>query len=475
MSQDLRFYELAGPTEHTHPQHRIVLVEGPAEKLAMAQAMHSRAVGSVVELFGDANRPLEVPDAAMRAKIDKWVIGYNHVSILNGSHVVLFLENIPLYLAQVLQAHPLYRGTEKSSRFVDMAATGSRCGCCVEDNARALAEASARWFAGSLPPKAQGDYVSLLASIYRSYSNERQRIADLLAGRGMDVKAANVRACDLTRSLLPLATPTSLSLSVDLETLSSMLATLRHAGEASGKHSVYQTLHDQLARAVAAFSPTTVAAAKTAAIQDVPLFSCAGSTPEPEVKGAAFDRDSTAPDYLRVRLNLDYGSARDLYRHRTVSRKLVVQLLELSPRYRAEIARDPVLAGTPAAEQFARAETNYLLNRDLFLSQYGLDQTGAAGVAAQVSVTSLGARCRVELAGPADKVRAVLERRSRPDAHFTLCQAIGEVADRLELFLPGNAVAANLALETDWQRRARADITDAQGNSLRAAATATKA
>ena len=439
----LRIYSL--PRSKFAPAHHaIYLVEGTPEALAMAQALHSRCAGSVVNLLhsnhGATLQPWpEDADAKQQAWINKWVVGFNHKSILNGTHVVLFLENIPLYQAQLLQAHPLYRGTEKSSRFVTMTGEASEI-----DRA---AEEAASWFYDYCPePAWESGLRSALRGSLASYQTTREYLTRTLVDGGvfdpLAPKAAAALASDLSRGLLPFATQTSLSLSVDLETLATLLATLR------GRFDT-QPLYYSLRTAVAAFSPNTLEQAASAEPIEVPSFCGEFAPAQPGLIHLA-DAEGNEQGLCSVAwLSLDYGSARDLYRHRSVKRYMAYGDVDASRVYRERVA---FYCGEEAARQYELAWHAAKHEGTVF----------AAGRkpprALRLATLPLSTATNVKLVGDTQALYAILQRRAQPDVHFSLRAAIGNLVDASDCCAELEELEQALAQETDWARRAKADI-----------------
>ena len=456
--KNIRIYSLnKSPAAPAH--HAIYLVEGTPEALAMSQALHSRCAGSVVALlrenFGAEVQPWPLDaDTEQQAWIDKWVIGFNHKSILNGTHVTLFLENIPLYQAQLLQAHPLYRGTEKSSRFVAMS-----------NDLDASVEQAAAWFAHEGTSEDQVRLREALRAAFTAYTEQRSSFQQAFLDQGYSATAARARACDLSRGLLPFATQTSLSLSVDLETLATMLATLRSRPDAA-------PLYASLREAVATFSPNTIRQAdvseaiRTPRVEEAPAdLTCPQADYAPMLTQGRTRSNQRRASYDLVRFVMDYGSARDLYRHRSVHRTIALYPLHHSPAY-AEGVREAL--GEVAAARFSQVAANL----HAFLQQSFTSEQQTLLLA----VSTLDTVCEVMMSGHSDNMAAVFKRRAKPDVHFTLRGVILLLAQAIENAPSiGNhdgfiALALFQAAKTPtaWERRAHADITDASGKSISA-------
>jgi thymidylate synthase ThyX len=84
------------------------------ESLAMLQAMYSRSHVSI----GQRMRDLGENQDQIKAALSKYYIGYGHASIGDCATVAVFIENVPLSVAKAIQDYALYNGQESSTRYI---------------------------------------------------------------------------------------------------------------------------------------------------------------------------------------------------------------------------------------------------------------------------------------------------------------------------------------------------------------------
>lgn len=96
------------------------------EAVAMLQAFYSRSPMSIRERLTemDAVELLDAPALNesyqnLKDKLNTYYVGYGHKSIGELGEIVIFVENISFIAAKALQHHPLYKGQEVSTRYVD--------------------------------------------------------------------------------------------------------------------------------------------------------------------------------------------------------------------------------------------------------------------------------------------------------------------------------------------------------------------
>jgi thymidylate synthase ThyX len=84
------------------------------ENVAMLQALYSRSAES-------ADVHLEKLQSSGSSRfMERYYVGYNHKSIGDCGSTTIFIENVSLLAAKAIQDWPLYSGQETSTRFIDM-------------------------------------------------------------------------------------------------------------------------------------------------------------------------------------------------------------------------------------------------------------------------------------------------------------------------------------------------------------------
>ncbi len=85
------------------------------EDMAMLQALYSRSPASVMDHLA------KVKSVGSGAFISKYLVGYGHASIGDCGNATVFVEGISMLAAKVIQDDPLYNGQECSTRYLDFA------------------------------------------------------------------------------------------------------------------------------------------------------------------------------------------------------------------------------------------------------------------------------------------------------------------------------------------------------------------
>lgn len=86
----------------------------PPEDLAMLQALYSRSAESVDEHLK------RVKIAGSGKFMSTYYVGYGHKSIADCGSTTMFIEDVSLLAAKAIQDWPLYSGQETSTRYIDM-------------------------------------------------------------------------------------------------------------------------------------------------------------------------------------------------------------------------------------------------------------------------------------------------------------------------------------------------------------------
>jgi thymidylate synthase ThyX len=86
-----------------------------SEAQAMLAALHSRSVGGL-------RKHLEVlAKKGSDEFMASFYVGYGHKSIGDNAHIAVFIEGVSMLAAKALQDFPLYNGQEASTRYIDFA------------------------------------------------------------------------------------------------------------------------------------------------------------------------------------------------------------------------------------------------------------------------------------------------------------------------------------------------------------------
>jgi len=177
------------------------------ESVAMLQALHSRSVGGLRSHL----QTLEARGADGFMK--NFYVGYGHKSIGDCGSAVLFIEGVSLLVAKAIQDWPLYSGQEASTRYIDFEhqpfknPEGS-------DFGNEILEEWRNFYKRSLQPTKDH-----LKQVYPMSEGEDAKVYD---------KAINARAFDVLRGFLPAGATTNLAWSTNLRQAADKVMMLRH-------------------------------------------------------------------------------------------------------------------------------------------------------------------------------------------------------------------------------------------------------
>jgi len=246
----------------------------------MLQAFYSRSSDSIVERLSS----LGLNEGSIRKSLRSYYIGYGHQSIGDCGSYTLFIEGVSILTAKAIQDNPLYAGQETSSRYID--------------------------FGGQDLRGSADDWLHL-------YKHAVKVLPEYLSGQdtGLSPKALQVKAFDIARGLLPASAMTQLSWHGSIQSIRTHLAKLLQHPLSIVRHDA-EAIHAHLKDASDLFT----------------------ELPDPEPHDWYLDTHS-APDFSVCPLwinakpdmattetkllgsshymdNLDYGSYRDIQRHR---------------------------------------------------------------------------------------------------------------------------------------------------------------
>lgn len=293
----------------------------PPESLAMAQALYSRSPDSVVEHL----KKIEVVGADHF--MERYYRGYGHDSIGDCGSTTLFIENVSMLAAKAIQDWPLYRGQEASTRYMDFSS--------------AIVENPVESFEGTriqenwmyFYRKAEPIMLDHLHAQYPRAEGEDEAVYE---------RAIKARSFDVLRAFLPAGVTTNLSWHTDLRQANDHLIWLRRHPDLN-----ISEIGDEIYAALLAKYPSSfgrvipqdvstwynqVAEHYTYEDDDgvltprgVTLQSTIDERKLPRgVQGMMQDRPKRAvlPHWasqygsIKTRMMLDFGSFRDLQRHR---------------------------------------------------------------------------------------------------------------------------------------------------------------
>lgn len=85
------------------------------ETLAMLQAFYSRSHMSIEERY----KTLAANSSSIKNALEKYYLGYGHASIADCGFTTIFIEDVSILACKAMQQNPLYNGQEKSTRYLD--------------------------------------------------------------------------------------------------------------------------------------------------------------------------------------------------------------------------------------------------------------------------------------------------------------------------------------------------------------------
>jgi thymidylate synthase ThyX len=177
------------------------------EDNAMLQALYSRSPESVINHLDKVKR------VGSGKFMDQYYVGYGHQSIGDCGSTTLFIEYVSMLAAKAIQDSPLYNGQEASTRYIDMSKQpvlnplGTPEGKSIQD----------RWMA--FYNAAQAPTVEHLKAIYPLREGEDPKQYE---------KAIKARSFDVLRSFLPAGCTTLVSWHTTLRHAADHLEHLRH-------------------------------------------------------------------------------------------------------------------------------------------------------------------------------------------------------------------------------------------------------
>ena len=302
-----------------------------AESVAMLQALHSRSTGGL-------RAHLKVLATKGPEKfIKSHYVGYGHKSIGDCGTTTIFVEGVSMLAAKAVQDNPMYSGQEASTRYVDFSKQPFIDPTRTKQGEELLEAQRQMYLDAQEPTRAQ-----LIAMHPRQEGEDEQTYK----------KAINARAFDITRSLLPAGASTNLAWHTNLRQANDKMLFLRHhpitevrnldtaLEEALQKHhpssfghkryEATEAYQDIIARHYFYHNPVSPA-------QPVVDFSHIDMA-ELERFRELFDKRPTKTElpkflaqmgFLRAEFLLDYGSFRDIQRHRAITQRMPLLTTEL--------------------------------------------------------------------------------------------------------------------------------------------------
>ncbi len=345
------------------------------EATAMLQALHSRSTGGI-------NEHLQVlAERGADKFMSTYYVGYGHKSIGDCGTAIVFVEGISMLAAKAIQDSKLYNGQEASTRYIDFAAQPFLNPLSTPEG-KAVLETWRTFYL-----KAVAEMKQALPERYPRGADEKEGTYD---------KAIAARAFDICRGFLPAGASTNLAWSTTLRQFADRVAQLRH-------HPLPEVrdIAERLEDALIATYPNSFNTEKKRypATEDY-VAACAAhyyyhdpKSPDLALVRDGVDATALAPyrALLETRpaktelpkwlgsygeaafaFTLDFGSFRDIQRHRAVTQRMPLLTTELgfNTWYLSELT--PALRAEAETLIATQAKAIHALTGDIALRQYYL-------------------------------------------------------------------------------------------------------
>ncbi len=423
------------------------------EATAMAQALYSRSPQSVV------NHLEKIREVGYEKFMDTYYVGYGHKSIGDCGSVTLFAENISILAAKAIQDWPLYKGQEASTRYLDMSKQKvldpiSEIDSCENKDLGKIIQDT--WM--SLYQRILIDIIPSLKARFPIKENEKE---------GVYEKAIKVKAFDIARGFLPAGITTYASWHTDfrqahdhlkymennpLQEIRDVSVAIRESLKTRYPSSFSHKTYEDQEKYYDLFSESTYYDRDSNAIKDG--FSFVSSV---DVDGILTHKDLLEKRPQKTELPfrlakygnitfsfpLDYGSFRDLQRHRngtcempllTTHHGFLPWYIEQLPEELRNHAQEVIL------EQVERINS---LDCDKYTKQY---------------YTAMGFAVACEVTYSVPQTIYVAELRSNKTVHSTLRIIAQKMGLALQEIIPSITLHVDMDLE-DWDtKRGTQDI-----------------
>ena len=304
------------------------------ETIAMLQALYSRSGTSVEEHLKDLHfddTAINEKEQKLQKKMQKFYIGYGHDSIGDCGSTTVFIEGASIIAAKAIQDTPLYSGQESSTRYLDFSNQSEK----VKDN---LKENYPQFY--EIHPEKIDAMVDEYFVLYKEITHAMQLHKAAILGMNLNAvdpvvrRSINAWAFDVARGFLPAGTITQLSFHGSLRELRRHFMELKNHVLDEVSHIAINVLKKLHEKYPSSFKDTdyllgyleTNSLVECYPALNLPSQFCPSVTWEScSTSAALFEgskkRRSTIKDgVIGVRstthISLDYGSWRDLQRHR---------------------------------------------------------------------------------------------------------------------------------------------------------------
>jgi thymidylate synthase ThyX len=382
----------------------------------MLQALHSRSVGGVSEHLK------VLAEKGPEKFMSLYYVGYGHKSIGDCGFAVVFIEGVSMLAAKAIQDYQLYNGQEASTRYIDFAAQPF-INPLDTDEGREVQESLRAFYL-----KAVAVMKEELPKRFPMQDGEKEVVYQ---------KAIAARAFDICRGFLPAGAATNLAWTGTLRQFADRIAILRHHPLAE-----VRDIADRLEDAMIASYPNSFNSEKKR-YEATESFSTQSAmqyyyhdveTPDLALVHDGVDhiglqtyRDLIASKPAKTELpkwlgaygaaafafTLDFGSFRDLQRHRAVTQRMPLLTSELgfNTWYLSELAEDLYAEAQYLIDQVANRAN--AITTDATIRQYYLP---------------MGFNISNRLSGDLPALAYLVELRAASTIHPTLAVRASEMA-----------------------------------------------
>jgi len=177
------------------------------EATAMLSALYSRSIDSVTKHID------EVRERGSAKFMRSFYVGFSHKSIADTAVTTLYIENVSMLNAKSIQDNPLYSGQESSTRYIDFSKQDIITPV-KDDELTEIQETWRKFYIDNMEP-----LCNHLSTIYpRSPEDDNSKWE----------KSIKVKAFDILRSVLPAGTATKLSWTTNLRQAHDVLSVTSH-------------------------------------------------------------------------------------------------------------------------------------------------------------------------------------------------------------------------------------------------------
>lgn len=305
----------------------LVLEDGAqitAEDRAMLQALYSRSPASVLSHLD------KLKEAGSGKFMEMFYVGYGHKSIGDCGDTTIFIENVSMFIAKAIQDWALYSGQEVSTRYVDFATQPFVNPLLLSDN---NPQDLLRAFYVEALPLLKED----LKKRFPIMEGEKETVYE---------KAIAARSFDILRGYLPSGAQTSLAWTTNLRQAADKLAYLRvhplkEVREVAGmidealkkahphsfNHQQYPTSEEYRAKYMDTeyfFNPKTLdhEVKLTRNSIDMAMQKYCSAIVNDRPDKTELPKSFAEIGTLQFEFTIDFGSFRDLARHRAVIQRM---------------------------------------------------------------------------------------------------------------------------------------------------------